>query len=226
MNEQWLFPKNPKEAIQIQREMAEHVVQKDALLQTPSLICGIDVSNPLFNPSKVIYGAAVLLSYPSLQVLETTTSASQQRFPYIPGLLGFREAPVLVEAFQKLKRQPDLLFVDGQGLSHPRGFGIASHLGVLLDIPAIGVAKSILVGSLEGTLAEKVGSQVPLLWKGKKIGLAVRTKKNCSPLIVSIGHKISLKTAVEWVFRCLKGYRHPEPIRQAHLAANTFRRSG
>ena len=148
-----------------------------------------------------------------------------QPFPYIPGLLGFREVPLLVELYQKLTLKPDLLFVDGHGICHPRKLGIASHLGIVLDIPTIGVAKSILVGEIEKPLGDDIGSLSPLIWKGETIGMAVRTKRRCSPLIISAGHKVTLDYAVELVLSCLKGYKLPEPTRQSHLAAGICRKT-
>jgi deoxyribonuclease V len=139
-------------------------------------------------------------------------------------LLGFREVPTLVHLYNQLSVRPNVVLVDGHGISHPRGLGVATHLGVVLDVPTIGVAKSILVGTPAGPLAEEVGSTVPLIWKKQEIGMLLRTKARALPLIISSGHKISLPTAVQLVVKCLKGYRLPEPTRQAHLAANSFRK--
>jgi deoxyribonuclease V len=171
----------------------------------------------------MVYAAIVVLSYPSLEPIEIKTASMKQKFPYIPGFLGFREVPVLVEAYESLSTRPDLIMVDGHGVSHPRGLGVASHLGVLLDVPTIGVAKSILVGHPSDSLPDRTGSMVSLIWKSKEIGKIVRTKKNCSPLIISAGHKVGLERAAEFVLNCLKGYRLPEPTRQAHLQANLCR---
>lgn len=157
-------------------------------------------------------------------LIETAAIQGPSPFPYIPGLLGFREAPLLIEVFQKLSYHPDLLMVDGHGVSHPRGLGIASHLGVLLNIPTIGVAKSILVGAISTPLSEAPGSMAPLLWKGQEIARVIRTKKHCLPLIISAGHKISLETAVKLVMQCITQYRLPAPTRQAHLSANNARK--
>jgi deoxyribonuclease V len=228
----WLFPESLEVAGQVQRAMAHRVIPEDVedclSLDRVRYVGGVDVSNTLRDPENQIYAALVVLDYPSLSVCETSTIQGQARFPYVPGFLGFREAPVLVEAFEKLFQNsgicPDLVLVDGQGISHPRGLGIASHLGVLLDIPTIGVAKSILVGHPEGVPENRPGAHVPLVWKGKTVGAVVRTKANTQPVYVSIGHKISLPTAIDWVLRCGKGYRLPEPTRQAHQAANAFRK--
>ena len=218
---EWLFPSSIEEAKEAQAAMAARVIVEDDF-QDCQLIGGMDVSNNLYDPKKMIYASMVVLS-DALEVKETATIAYEQSFPYIPGLLGFREAPALVEAFQKLSAKPSILFVDGHGIAHPRGLGIASHLGVLLDIPAIGVAKSILVGKPKGSLGSEVGAQVPLVWKNRTIGMLLRTKARSNPLIISCGHKISLPTAIKLVRASLRGYRLPEPTRHAHLAANICR---
>lgn len=206
-----------------QRLLAQKVITHDAF-SPPQLIAGMDVSNNLYDPEQKIFAAAVVLSYPELTLLEESAVLEIQTLPYIPGFLGFREAPALVSAFNRLKKRPDLILVDGHGISHPRGLGIASHIGVLLDIPTIGVAKSILVGHPAKPLAPEQGSQTPLLWKGKTIGVLLRSKARSNPLIISSGHRISLPTAVEYVKNCLRKYRLPEPTRQAHLAANRARK--
>jgi deoxyribonuclease V len=220
----WLVFNNAKEACDTQKEMAASVLTKDDFQQPIKHIAGMDASNNRFDPQKMVYAAAITLAYPCLTPLTTVTEANRQTIPYIPGLLGFREAPILYEAYKQLPK-PDLIMVDGQGISHPRGLGIASHLGVLLDIPTIGVAKSILIGTPAGPLAEEAGSTVSLIWKEKEIGVLLRTKKRCAPLIISVGHRISLPTAINLVMSCLKGYRLPEPTRLAHLAANARRKS-
>jgi deoxyribonuclease V len=222
-NPKWLFYKNIVEAQEAQKEMAKKVLLEDDINDPIKNIGGVDVSNTPFDPEQMIFGALTVFSYPSLSILQIATEATQQKVPYVPGLLGFREVPILIQLYNQLSVLPDVLMVDGHGVSHPRGLGVASHLGVLLDIPTIGVAKSILVGTPAAPLSEEVGSRVPLLWKGDEIGMMVRTKKRCSPLIISAGHKISLKTAVQLVMSCLKKYRLPEPTRYAHLAANKYR---
>ncbi|MBA2368257.1 MAG: deoxyribonuclease V [Candidatus Protochlamydia sp.] len=223
-NPKWLFFDTIADAHTAQKEMAEKVSLIDEVKHPINTIAGMDVSNTPFDPEQMIFGAVVVASYPSLTILETATESIKQTFPYVPGLLGFREVPSLINAFSKLSLLPDLIMVDGHGISHPRGLGVASHLGVLLDIPTIGVAKSILVGKPASPLPEEPGSMVSLLWKGKEIGMLLRTKKRCSPLIISTGHKITLKSAVELVISCQKRHRLPEPTRYAHLAANACRK--
>jgi deoxyribonuclease V len=224
MENRWLFPETTVDALAVQREMAERVLLRDAFEGLVTHIAGMDVSNTPFDPAQMIFASAVVLSFPLLAVVETATQAERQEFPYVPGLLGFREVPALVHAYRQLGRRPDVVMVDGHGVSHPRGLGVASHLGVLLDVPTIGVAKSILVGKAEDLLGEEAGSRVPLVWKGKEMGMLLRTKKRCNPLIISAGHKICLETACELVLNCLSGYRLPETTRQAHLAANICRK--
>ncbi len=222
-NPDWLFFKNIEDAKAAQKEMAERVCLEDGFKKPVEFIGGVDVSNTPFDPEQMIFGATIVCSYPSLSLLQTASQANKQSFPYVTGLLGFREAPTLIQAYNQLSFFPDVIMVDGHGVSHPRGLGVASHLGVLLDIPTIGVAKSILVGTPAAPLSEEVGSMVPLLWKGKEIAMMARTKKKCSPLIISVGHKISLRTATQLVMSSLKKYRLPEPTRYAHLAANKAR---
>lgn len=219
-----LTPKNASDAIRLQKEMASEVIIHDAFSLPIRHIGGVDVSNTLFDPKKMIYGAVTVFSYPNLELVETASKAQKETFPYITGLLGFREAPVIIDIWNSLTLRPDILLVDGQGISHPRGLGIATHLGILLDIPTIGVAKSILVGEPAGVLHEEAGSYVPLVWKNKQIGIVLRTKKGCNPLIISIGHRICLETALHLVQSCIRGYRLPEPTRQAHLCANQCRK--
>lgn len=223
----WLYPPSLEEAKKVQKFLAHKVIAEDQLPpRALDRVGGMDVSNYLYDPAQKIYAATVVLSFPEQKCLEIAAVVQKQKFPYIPGFLGFREAPALVASFQALRQSPAILWVDGHGISHPRRLGIASHIGVLLDIPTIGVAKSILVGSLATPLGEEVGSQSFLIWKGKMIAIALRTKKRAHPILISIGHKISLNTAVELVKKSLKGYRLPEPTRQAHLAANQCRREG
>jgi deoxyribonuclease V len=220
----WLFPTSIDEAKKAQALMAQQVIQED-VLDSPLFLGGMDVSNNLYDPAEMIYASAVVLSYPSLQIVEQASIAQKQSFPYIPGLLGFREAPALVEAFESLRIKPSVLMIDGHGISHPRGLGIASHLGVLLDLPTIGVAKSILVGQAAEPLGKEPGAETALIWKGQVLGMFLRTKVRANPLIISTGHKISLPSAVKLVKSCLRGYRLPEVTRQAHLAANACRKS-
>jgi deoxyribonuclease V len=204
----------PAEAVALQKELAARVETTNAFDPAAiHTIAGIDAS---YKDEGL--AAVVVLSYPDLTPIEEVTAARRATFPYIPGLLSFRESPLALAALEKLATLPDLLMVDGQGIAHPRRFGIASHLGLLLDRPAIGVAKSVLTGRFEN-LGENAGDSAPLIHRGQVIGMALRSKPRTNPLIVSIGHKIDLETAVALVMRCLRGYRLPEPTRRAHNLA-------
>jgi deoxyribonuclease V len=204
------------EARHIQLRLAGLVSRKDEV-HHPRLVAGVDISGPRFQGR--VRGTVVLLSYPELEVVEIGAVEQTVDFPYVPGLLSFRESPVILAAYEKLKLRPDLILVDGQGIAHPRRLGIASHLGVLLDTPTIGCAKSLLCGTLDA-LGVEVGSVSEIQHQGEVIGEALRTKTNVKPVYVSIGHKVDLAAAVSWVSRCCRGYRLPEPTRLAHLAAS------
>ncbi len=224
LENKWVFPKTISDAKAAQNEMAEKVMlQGDK--KPIKYIAGVDISNTPFDPQQMIFASIVVLSYPSLNIVEIATSAIRQEFPYITGLLGFREVPAMVKAYYQLSIRPDLIMVDGHGVSHPRGLGVASHLGVLLDIPTIGVAKSILTGKPSGTLAEEQGSMVSLILKEKEIGKLLRSRKKCRPLIISAGHLITLEMALQIITNCFRGYRLPEPTRHAHLMANNCRKN-
>jgi deoxyribonuclease V len=167
----------------------------------------------------VTRAAVAVLSFPDLLLQEQALALTPTIFPYVPGLLSFREAPAALTALESLAIRPDLLLIDGQGWAHPRRMGLACHLGLLSRIPAIGVAKSRLVGSHE-SLPETRGSQVPLLHKGEVIGIVLRTRSKVRPIYVSIGHRISLETAVAYTMACTPKYRLPETTRQAHRLAS------
>lgn len=218
----WLYPNSLEEAINIQRLLASRVRLQDESTSF-QLLGGMDVSNNLYDPHKMVYAASITLDSDKLTLQGQSYCAKQHAFPYISGFLGFREAPALVEAFHQLSARPDIILIDGHGISHPRQLGIASHVGVLLDIPTIGVAKSILIGEPQGPMGPKVGDRTPLIWKNQQIGMLLRTKKGCNPLIISAGHRITLETAIHVVLNNLAGYRLPEATRQAHLAANHCR---
>lgn len=216
----WLAPATPAEAIALQREWAERVRCEDALGEVRT-IAGVDVSTPRWSDDG--FAAIVVLAYPSLEVIEVAQARMRLTMPYIPGLLSFREIPILLAAWEHLETAPDLVMVDGQGRAHPRRFGIASHLGVLLDRPTIGCAKRLLTGE-PGELPLSRGSLSPLMAGSEQVGYAVRTKDKVNPVYVSCGHRVSNETAAAWVLACARGYRLPEPTRQAHLASNALRR--
>lgn len=209
---------DPAEAQKIQRELAQKVIREDRLGDVRTIV-GIDISAN--EHTGIARAALVALAYPSLEVLERVRHEEALRFPYIPGLLSFREVPSILAGFEKLQHMPDLLMVDGQGIAHPRRIGIATHLGVLLDLPSIGCAKSLLTGHLSGPLGEEVGARVPVVTGREVVGMALRTKARSNPMIISLGHRISLETAVQYVLNCCRGYRLPEPTRQAHNTAGS-----
>ncbi len=155
----------------------------------------------------------------------SATHETRARFPYVPGFLGFREVPALVAAWESLANKPDVVLVDGHGIAHPRGVGVATQFGLVLDVPAIGVAKTILVGVPAAPLGEEEGAAVPLIWKGLPIGMVLRTRRGAGPVYVSVGHRVLLARAVAVVRDSVAGRRLPAPIRAAHDAANALRRA-
>jgi deoxyribonuclease V len=208
----------PKEAIAIQQKLRQQVRLKP-LNKTVKFIAGADVSLNRFEAD--LYAGIVVLSYPDLVVVEKSLVKMKTSFPYIPGLLSFREIPALLKAWQKLKIKPDLIMVDGQGIAHPRRLGIGAHFGVLVNTPTIGVAKSILVGKLKGSGKE---SKLVDPKSGEIIGIGLKTKLRSNTLIISPGSLITLEESAEWVKKCLRGYKLPEPTRLAHKTVNAFRR--
>jgi deoxyribonuclease V len=172
-----------------------------------------------------IFGAMAVYRYPELELVEEAGLAGDCPFPYRTGLLSFREVPILVEVFQKLRHPPDVLLVDGQGVAHPRGLGLATHLGLALNRPTIGVAKSRLVGQGEAP-SGRAGACSPLIWQGQVVGLILRTKDNTKPLYLSPGHLITLEEARDITLGCVRRYRIPVPVRQADLVSRRLRAHG
>ena len=203
-----------EEARQFQNELRSQVVQTDRFGKI-NTVAGVDIGLK----KDIALASVVVLSFPELQVVDSVVTESPVRFPYIPGLLSFREIPPLLTAFAELQTEPDLVIVDGQGIAHPRRFGLASHLGLILDKPTIGCAKSRLWGRYEEPDAEQ-GAYTYLTDKEEVIGAAVRTRANVRVVYVSIGHRISLDSARTWVLACCRGYRLPETTRYAHNAAS------
>ena len=210
----------PKEAVEIQQQLRSKLLVVP-LEKDPVYVAGCDIS--FDKGSDVVYAGIVVLKLPELSEAARATTITRVRFPYIPGLLSFRESPALLQAWEELFLQPDLVMIDGQGYAHPRRFGIASHFGVLVDLPTVGCAKTLLIGKFE-ELAMKAGSTSPLMDGEEIIGAALRTRDGVSPVFVSIGHRIDLESAIEVVMRCTRDYRIPEPTRQAHLLVNALRR--
>lgn len=206
---------NPRQAAAIQQDLRRKVIREDRF-QTVRSVAGLDVSYP--ENGKTSRAGVVVLSYPHLEQIDQAMALMPVSFPYIPGLLSFREIPVILSALEKLARPPDLLVCDGQGYAHPRRFGLACHLGLLTGLPSIGVAKSILVGE-HAPLAPERGAQSELIEAGEVIGLALRTRQGVRPVYVSTGHRISLETAASFVLNCSPKYRLPEPLRLAHHLA-------
>lgn len=207
---------SPQEAIAIQERLRGAIITTDNLTEVRH-VAGVDIG--LIDNNRVTRAAVVVLSFPDLELQEQVIAHRPTSFPYVPGLLSFREAPSALEALQRLTIQPDLLLVDGQGLAHPRRMGLACHLGLLSDIPSIGVAKTRLIGT-HVELPEIRGSQVPLLHQGETIGAVLRSRARVKPIYVSIGHRISLETAVTYTMACTPKYRLPETTRQAHRLAS------
>jgi deoxyribonuclease V len=210
------WPHDVAAARAIQEALAGSVVAEDALGPV-SRVAGVDVG---FEQRNTVTRAAVaVLSFPDLELQAQAISRGPTRFPYVPGYLSFREIPQVLEALEQLAAPPDLILCDGQGLAHPRRFGLACHLGVVTNIPCIGVAKSRLIGTDAEVPAQK-GAWVPLTDKEETIGAVVRTRTNVSPVYVSAGHRVGLPTAIDFALRCTTRYRLPETTRWAHRLAS------
>lgn len=209
----------PKDYIIRQGNIARSIILADKFDKI-SLIGGADVA---FG-QKYAYGAFTVLSFPELKLIEHKFSKVRITMPYVPGFLSFREEPAVVAAFDKLKIKPDIILLDGQGIAHPRSAGLASALGVTLDIPTIGCAKTRLVGEYSSFGATK-GSASPLIYKNKKIGYVLRTRDNTNPIFVSPGHKVCLATAKRIALACCTKYRIPEPLRFAHTYSKLNKRT-
>jgi deoxyribonuclease V len=206
----------PAKAREIQQRLATRVEIQDRL-RPVHFVAGVDVG--FEEAGRITRAAVAVLHFPSLLPAEQAIARLPTGFPYVPGLLSFREIPAVLAALERLSRLPDLLLCDGQGLAHPRRFGIACHLGVLTGLPAIGVAKSRLVGRYE-TVPEEKGAWVPLMDGKERIGAVLRTRERVAPLYISAGHRISLETAIQYVLRCTNRYRLPETTRAAHRLAS------
>ena len=212
------WPQSPAEAIALQRSLAPQVITADQLPKTICTVAGVDAG--FEDQGRTTRAAVVVLSFPDLTPLDEALVRVPTSFPYVPGLLSFREMPAVLKALSKVKTEADIILCDGQGLAHPRRFGIACHLGVVCDRPTIGVAKSRLIGSHGEVPAEK-GNWVPLMDKAEQIGAVLRTRTNTKPLFISSGHRISLETAIAIVMRCTPKYRLPETTRYADRLASS-----
>ena len=206
-----------QKAIELQKQLAFEVITEDKFSKPIKTVAGIDLGYDAKNDS--CRAVVAVLSFPELELIESSEAVLPIQFPYVPGLLSFRETPVAVRALEKLENAPDLILCDGQGIAHPRRFGIACHIGLLAGVPTIGVAKSLLVGKFEN-LGEKRGSIAPLVHRNEQIGVALRTKDKVQPVYVSVGHRISLETAIDYVLQCAPKYRLPETTRLADQMAS------
>jgi deoxyribonuclease V len=203
-------------AIALQQRLRSEIITTDQLGEV-QLVAGVDVG--FEDAGNTTRAAVVVLHFPELQLCEQAVARRPTTFPYVPGLLSFREVPAVLAALEKLKTSPDLLLCDGQGTAHPRHFGIACHIGLLTNLPAIGVGKSLLVGKHEEVPDQK-GAWKPLQYKGETIGAVVRTRPGTKPLYISPGHRVSLETAITYTLKCTTKYRLPETTRFAHKLAS------
>ena len=208
---------SPKEAAAIQERLSQAVVVEDDLGPVRT-VAGVDIG--FLEKNTITRAAVVVLSFPELELVDQAIVHRPTTFPYVPGLLSFREAPAALGALERLSIRPDLLLCDGQGRAHPRRFGLACHLGLLSGIPSIGVAKSRLVGEHDAVNEER-GSRQPLMLEAEVIGTVLRTRTAVKPLYVSIGHRVSLETAVDYVLRCAPRFRLPETTRWADRLASS-----
>jgi len=210
---------SPQEAIAIQESLRKKLCSRPAKTSFKNIAAGDAAYS---RTDDRIYAASLLFSYPDLALLEISSARERVSFPYIPGLLSFREAPILIKTLTKLKSKPGVILVEGQGIAHPRSMGIATHIGLLLDIPTIGCAKSRLLGSKAEPGIDQ-GSMAPLVEEGQTVGMIVRTRTGVKPVYVSPGYKMDLETSIKMVLSLGRGYRIPEPLRQAHIYVNQLR---
>jgi len=211
----------PREAVRLQQTWRERVETQDRWGPL-HYVAGADLA---FDPeTNIAFAGVIVYRFPEMEEVERRRARRKLRFPYVPGLLSFRESPVLLAAFARLRVEPDVILIDGHGIAHPRRFGIACHLGLLLDRPTIGCAKSILVGEAVEPDA-RAGSTTPLVDKDEKVGVVLRTRDKVKPIYVTIGHRVSLESAVRIVAQCLDGFRLPKPTREADHWVRDLRRA-
>ena len=210
----------PAEAVALQKQLRQQI-RIQPLIEEPTTIAGCDIS---FNKyEETVYAGIVVLRLDTLETVEEVGVVSTATFPYVPGLLTFREGPALMEAWQKLTIQPDVIMFDGHGIAHPRRMGIATHMGLWVNRPSFGCGKSVLVGEFDDPAPER-GNWSPMVHQNEVVGAALRTKNKVNPVFISPGHLIDLPTAIDLTLRCDGGYRLPEPTRRAHLFVNALRR--
>ena len=222
MSFQHAWDVSPQEAVAIQRRLAGHVVSSGTPVNI-TRVAGVDVG--FENNGEITRAAVAVLSFPELELVESAMGRCATAFPYIPGLLSFREIPAVLEAMAKLTRPPELILCDGQGTAHPRRLGIASHLGLLLNLPTIGVGKSRLAGHARAPVGDEKGAWQPLFINGDSVGAILRTRPGVKPLYISPGHLVGFQEAIAWTLACTTRYRLPETTRWAHrLASGPARR--
>jgi deoxyribonuclease V len=211
----------PREAVRLQQAWRERVETQDRFGPL-HYVAGADLA---FDPeTNLAFAGVIVYRYPEMEEVERRMARRELRFPYVPGLLSFRESPVLLAAFARLRVSPDVILIDGHGRAHPRRFGIACHLGLLLDCPTIGCAKSVLVGEAEEP-GLKAGSTASLIDQGEKVGVVLRTRDKVKPIFVTIGHRVSMESAVRIVAQCADGFRIPKPTREADHWVGDLRRA-
>jgi deoxyribonuclease V len=211
----------PREAASLQAKLRDRVILEDRF-QAIRAVAGADLA---FDPETgVAFAGVILYTFPELQEIERRMARRKLRFPYVPGLLSFRESPILIAAFAKLRTEPDLILIDGHGRAHPRLFGIACHIGILFDKPTIGCGKSLLVGEFKEP-ASRAGSRSPLMFHDECVGTVLRTRDGVRPIFVTQGHRVSLESAVRLVNACLDGFRIPKPTREADHYVGELRRA-
>ena len=217
INQRHAWPLTVAEGIAIQERLRGEIITTDQFQEPVQYVAGVDMGSEA--EGTISRAAVAVLSFPALQLQESAIARRPTSFPYIPGFLSFREIPSVLNALEKISLTPDLILCDGQGIAHPRRFGIACHLGLIVDIPTIGVAKSLLIGKHQ-EVAEERGSWQPLVNRGETIGAVLRTRTGTKPLYVSSGHRVSLNTAIDYVLRCTPKYRLPETTRIADKLAS------
>jgi deoxyribonuclease V len=210
---------NVEEAIQIQETLRDRVILKKTFSEIRT-IGGGDVA---YSNRNRLFGGIVVLSFPKMEVLDMAGAYGRISFPYIPGLLSFREGPILIKAFQRLKVNPDVMIFEGQGIAHPRGFGLASHMGLWFELPSIGCSKTPLI-NIPNSVGPLKGDFEYIRKEGKELGAVLRTKENVKPLFISPGHRIDLLTSIQLILATCQGFRIPEPLRQAHQFSCFLRR--
>jgi deoxyribonuclease V len=211
---------NVEQAIQIQQNLRNRIILQKTFSEVKT-IGGGDVAYS--EDRNFLFAAIVVLSFPKMETIDSATAQGEIHFPYIPGLFSFREGPILIKAFQKLKIKPDVMIFEGQGIAHPRGNGLASHMGLWLDLPSIGCTKTPLLNDFACPGPSK-GSFELIRKEGREVGAVLRTKENVKPLFVSLGHRIDLQTSIQLILATCQGYRTPEPLRKAHQLFCTIRK--